>query len=180
MTVTERLDTGMTAAEVVVRASEWWDKFGRHHIPPEFNTEEKVRHRKAVANKAGVVFPGIVLRSKETVIPTGLLEGKAWDELERDEQRQICKTWHHHFVRVPQREGGVDDLPTLVDQVLAIRCDSDLHPKADRDEEAVFRGRTQSLCFHQAKQQGWLISPDKDICPTCMNRAFVAQPEGVQ
>ena len=144
-----RLDTGMTAGEVVARASEWWNTFGRHHIP------------------------------KSEVVPSGLLEGKAWDELSRDEQRQICKAWHHHFVRVPQEHAEVR-LPTPVDQVLSIRCDSELHPQADRDEETVFRGRTQAQCFEQAKHRGWLISPAKDICPRCMGISFVDEPERTQ
>ena len=172
MIVSGILDTGMSAKEAVERASDWWDRFGRHQIPQAFNTETKVQHRKSVGD-----FPAIVLRKTETVIPAGLLEGKVWDDLTQDEQRQVVKAWHHFFVRVPQMTG---EAPAMVDQVLTIRCDSLGHPKATRDEETVYRGRTQTLAFERAREAGWLISAEKDICPDCVGREYHPEPEGIQ
>ena len=177
MIVSGILDTGMSAKEAMERASDWWDRFGRHQLPKDFNTETKVKHRKAIPGHGFLGHPAVVLRTTETVIPAGLLEGKPWGELAQDEQRQVVKAWHHFFVRLPQQFG---DTPTTVDQVLTIRCDSLGHPKATRDEETVYRGRTQTLAFEQAREAGWLISAEKDICPACVGREYHPEPEGVQ
>lgn len=166
------LDTGMSANEAVARAGRWWDAFGRHYVPQEFNEETTVRSRKKVKG-----FPAVILRDTNQVVPSGILHGKPFGELERGEQLQIAKAWHHFFVRVPQIKG---ELPPTTDRVLTIRCDSAGHPKATRDEEHVFRGRTQALCFGQAHEAGWLISSGKDICPECMAREYHPEPEGVQ
>ena len=177
MIVSGILDTGMSAKEAVERAEGWWEKYGRHHMPKDFNTETIVKHRKAVPGFGFLGFPAVILRKTETVIPAGLLEGKVWGELTQDEQRQVVKMWHHYHVRVPMEEG---ETPATVDQVLTIRCDGLGHPKSTRDEETVYRGRTQTQCFEQAREAGWLISAEKDICPDCVGREFHPEPEGVQ
>ncbi len=175
MIVSGILDTGMSAEEAVERAESWWDGLGRHQIPKEFNEEVTVKARKAVLTGFG--FPALTLRKTRTVVPAGILQGKPWGELTQDEQRQVVKAWHHFFVRVPQETGKA---PAMVDQVLTIRCDSLGHPKATRDEETVYRGRTQTLAFERAREAGWLISSEKDICPSCVGREYHPEPEGIQ
>lgn len=173
MIISGRLDTGMTAQEAVERGSSWWDSTGRHHLPKEFNQETTVKAKGPVKG-----FPSIVIRNNESVVPSGILHGSPWDELNQDEQRQVIKAWHHFFVRLPIQNDEAP--PATVDQVLTIRCDSALHPKATRDTPAVFRGRTQVLCCTQAQQRGWLISAEKDICPECYTRAYHDEPRNMQ
>lgn len=175
MIVSGILDTGISAKEAVERAAHWWETFARHHIPKEFNEETTVKTRKAVAS--GLSFPALALRETRTVVPAGILQGKPWDELAQDEQRQVVKAWHHNFVRLPQQTG---EAPALVDQVLTLRCDSLGHPKATKDEETVYRGRTQTLAFERAREAGWLISSEKDICPECVGRSYHEEAEGIQ
>ena len=78
-----RLDTGMTVAEAIRRASAWWDAHGRHSM------------RDQVARAA----------DDEGFVPSGILQGMAWDYLTRDEKLRIVKVWHHMNVRRPDLMG---------------------------------------------------------------------------
>lgn len=96
--MTDALDTGMASEEAVRRASDWWQRVGRHQCRQTSNWEEIGR----------TVGKGIVITGdQQPVLRSGILIGQPWEELSRDEQRRIVKAWHHEFVRVPQMEGAV-------------------------------------------------------------------------
>lgn len=71
----KRLSSGLTAAEAVSRAREWWDRTGRHIIRnPEF-------------------------RDPDVGFKSGILRGLPFDELERDEKLSVVKAWHEHKLK---------------------------------------------------------------------------------
>ncbi len=154
----DKLDTGMKVGEAISLASAWWNKTGRHALPKNFNQEQTVKVRSSFAD-----FPAVIIRDEETVVPAGILNGVSWDDLTKDEKRQVVRVYHHWHVRVPNR-----DRPkaTKTDQVLTIHCD---HP--DHDDEAtrssLYRGPDQMNVYKQAKAEGWLITSTLDYCPAC-------------
>lgn len=92
----KRFDTGMKVSEAVQRASVWWDKIGRHGIKASnFNV--------ALIQKVHSQGKGPLLKrtDREQDLPSGILRGLPWDELSREEQKEIVKAWHHEQVRVP-------------------------------------------------------------------------------
>lgn len=92
----DRFDTGMTVAEAVRRAADWWNKIGRHGIKASnFN---QVLIQKVHTQGKG---PLLKRTDKEQDLPSGILRGLPWDELDRQEQKDIVKAWHHEQVRVP-------------------------------------------------------------------------------
>ncbi len=91
----DRLSSGMKVSEAIGRASTWWDLKGRHMVPPAFN--RAVEGRK-VSN--GIVIAGDVV----DVLPSGILRGMEWKFLDRREQLQIVKWWHHFAVVVKDIE----------------------------------------------------------------------------
>ena len=91
----ERMPSGMPIAEAVSRASEWWNKTGRHLIPKALN-EDRAKNK---VLKAGRRAPAMVF--KGTVTPTldsGVLQGRPFDDLKKWEKLAVVKQWHKHFV----------------------------------------------------------------------------------
>lgn len=82
MDVDARLDTGMKVKEALARAEHWWDKTGRKEFKRIDNADE---------------------------IPSGILLGLAWDELNKFEKLRITKVYHHFFVRRPDKLGIAQD-----------------------------------------------------------------------
>lgn len=87
-----RLDSGMTVGEALERASAWWDETGRWLIAREKNQQREVFTQPAGAAAA-------MSRSEMAdVIPSGILRGLSWDELDKREQLAVVRQWHHHHV----------------------------------------------------------------------------------
>ncbi len=101
----ERLGSGMKVGEAVKRAAEWWEKSGRAQMRKVANKER--RKGTFTASGAG---PAIIVRGEEfDVIPSGIFRALPWDQLTERERLNIVKTWHHHFVVIPNHEqrGGL-------------------------------------------------------------------------
>ncbi len=90
----ERLDTGMKAGEAIRRAAVWWDRIGCRAIKGRNLDKE---------NRAYHFFNPNPKTPEEAMnwLPSGIMAGKFWVDLTRDEKLQITKLWHHHHVRVP-------------------------------------------------------------------------------
>lgn len=85
-----RLDSGITVDEAVREAEIWWDTYARHMVKRVANSEE-TKGKFIPASPAG---PAIVIRGeKVTTIHSGVLEGKPWAELKRDEKLRVVKVW---------------------------------------------------------------------------------------
>jgi hypothetical protein len=93
-----KLDSGMSVGEAVERASAWWDQTGRHLI-----AKEKNQQRTVYATPAGAAA-AISRAELADVIPSGILRGLPWDQLDQREKLQVVRTWHHHHVEVPDVE----------------------------------------------------------------------------
>lgn len=94
-----KLDTGMTVKEVVRRAMWWWESKG--------SREMRLHHLRQAEpvgganNGAGASFASLNPDS-ENFLPSGILHGLPWDELNKDEKLRVCKAWHNEYVRMPQ------------------------------------------------------------------------------
>jgi hypothetical protein len=88
-----RLDTGMTAREATDRAARWWNKRGRFLL-----VDMETAKRFASADPDDPRF-----------LPSGILNGHAWDMLGKREQIMIVKVHHHFTVRNPDLIGGDPD-----------------------------------------------------------------------
>jgi len=89
-----RLDTGMKVGEAINRAAGWWDSKGRAMI----------RDKNFASDNPGYQFFNPDPRNTEEAknwLPSGILAGKPWVDLNKDEKLQVTKFWHHHHVRVP-------------------------------------------------------------------------------
>lgn len=98
----EFLESGMKASEAVKKARMWWNHRGRqqlsHRLREAANIEEVGRTVKTGNGKT----PGFVVQGdKQTVVQSGLLRGEVWDNLNKREQLEVVKQWHHYFVAAP-------------------------------------------------------------------------------
>jgi uncharacterized lipoprotein YddW (UPF0748 family) len=81
--------TTLTAQEAVRLAASWWDKTGRHLMSKTSNRDAQDRVSRS---KAG----GVMIRVKDkgdVVIPSKVLQGFAWDELDRRERALVVRCW---------------------------------------------------------------------------------------
>jgi len=85
-----RFDTGMTVKEAIASACHWWNKTGRKLMKGHRQRQEK----------AGAPFVSDN-PDDETFVPSGILHGLPWDQLDKRAQIQVVKSWHHHHVRMP-------------------------------------------------------------------------------
>ncbi len=95
-----KLDTGMSAREAIMHATNWWNNKGRHIM-----RQHNLRQSEPVGgsnNGAGASFATLNPDSPN-FLPSKILAGKPWDDLNRDERARVVKVWHHQFVRVPQK-----------------------------------------------------------------------------
>ena len=96
--MSDKLDTGMTAAEAVRRASEWWDSTGRYLVNTKANEVERGRKVRVASTK----LPGLIISGEQVPVEKGgIFRGLPWAMLQRDEQLRVTKAWHHEFVRRP-------------------------------------------------------------------------------
>lgn len=95
----KRLDTGMKVGEAVARATVWWEQKGRQLMKGRNLDKE---------NRAFNFFnPNPETMTDElNWLPSGIMAGKQWIDLTKDEKLQITKLWHHHHVRVPSTDQG--------------------------------------------------------------------------
>lgn len=87
----------LTAAEAVRMASRWWDNTGRKILSKIFNKEIKDSFNPAPKG-GGVAIK--VKGSPEVVIPSRVLEGFAWGELDRREREVVVKAWLSQYRKV--------------------------------------------------------------------------------
>lgn len=81
------LDTGMRVREAAARAAFWWDTKGRAIML-------KKEKNKAFASTED---------HDPNFVKSGILTGQPWDALTQREKLQVIKSWHHFFVRRPDR-----------------------------------------------------------------------------
>lgn len=96
--------TTLTAPEVVRMASTWWDKVGRKIINKHFNLRDESTFR------GGGGGPAIVVRKTETEIPSRIMAGKPWAELDKREQVSVAKAWLSQYRQIysPKRDSKVE------------------------------------------------------------------------
>lgn len=89
-----RLPSGMTVAEAIRQAENWWTKKGqkyfREHLTP--------------GNKgAGFLDQD---PTSENHLPSGLMLARNWEDLTVMERWAVVRVWHHFYVAVPDMELG--------------------------------------------------------------------------
>lgn len=98
-----KLDTGMSGAEAVKRASAWWQKTGRRIMKSEAKRQRQALTSSDKGN-------GGVFASQDPddprFLPSGLLHGHPWDHLDRRSKIQVVKIWHHFNIRKSDLIGG--------------------------------------------------------------------------
>lgn len=81
--------SGMTGAEAVARAAQWWDSVGA-----------PIARKQLVGNKDPI--------NQDIVVASGVLCGLDWEQLNKRERFRIVKSWHDTFV-AQMRMKLVDD-----------------------------------------------------------------------
>ena len=84
-----KLSSGMTAEEAVTRASAWWEMKGR----------EIMRQQRLAGSKNAGAF-NVKDPDDPNFIPSGILAGKSFADLTRQEKMRVVYIWHHHVIRV--------------------------------------------------------------------------------
>lgn len=98
----DRLDTGMRTDEAVRLASAWWNDVGRHELRQVANSEQDANRFRPSTEKS----PAILIKGEtRAVVPSGILNGLRWDDLDRREQMRVVQVWHHYKIRLPQANG---------------------------------------------------------------------------
>jgi hypothetical protein len=87
---------GLTGAEAVQRAKHWWNTLGRHLVPAMLN------ERLTTVIAAGGPAPGIISRTRERDLPSGLLNRLPFDDLARGEKLHVVKVWVHTVFRAEE------------------------------------------------------------------------------
>lgn len=88
------LDTGMAVGAAIRAAEAWWESKGR----------QLMRDKNEASDNPG---QGAFTPNPQTVdealnwTPSGIMAGKPWAELTKEEMLHITKQWHHNHVRVP-------------------------------------------------------------------------------
>lgn len=86
----ERFDTGMSVREAVANASYWWSKTGRRLM------------KKDHAKRSD--FFSSPDPDNENFMPSAIINGEPWDQLDTREKLFLVKAWHHYFIRKPTKE----------------------------------------------------------------------------
>jgi len=99
----DRLDTGMKVKEAIHRASQWWESTGRAEM-----ITQKRRQAKPVGGADKGAGASFASDDEDNInfLPSGLLHGKPWAELTRNEQIRVVKSWHHFHIRNPDVIGA--------------------------------------------------------------------------
>lgn len=87
----EQLDgCSITANDAVKLASRWWDQTGRGAFlkSRKANIEINTKFRAASGGA-----PGIKTSSAEVVLPSRILEGRPWQELDKRERFSVITAW---------------------------------------------------------------------------------------
>ena len=89
-----KLDTGMKVGEAIQSAAVWWELKGRALMMDK---------NKASDNPGFGSFTPDPSNDEEAKnwLPSGVLAGKPWTDLTKEEKLRVTKIWHHHHVRVP-------------------------------------------------------------------------------
>jgi len=81
----DRLDTGMRVREAIASACYWWNKTGRRLMKG--------------AGGGRNPFSSLDPSNPDNFMPSAIVNGEPWDQLEDREKLLITKAWHNEFVR---------------------------------------------------------------------------------
>lgn len=116
-----KLPSGMTVGEAVQRSAAWWDRTGRFLLAKHKNQQRSVKTTTAGGG------PAMSRAELADVIPSGILRGARWDDLDNREKLNVVRTWHHHHVASVDLEPARRHLADHIrDQRLGIQ-EKDLH-----------------------------------------------------
>lgn len=101
--VTDKFDTGMKVSEAIKRAEHWWETIGAK----EMQAHKKRQKHSTAANTAGLGGSFASLNPDDpNFLPSGILHGHKWDDLNKQEKLSVTKIWHHTHVRIPDKIGN--------------------------------------------------------------------------
>lgn len=90
--LTEQLQgSTLTAPEAVRMASRWWDNTGRNIISKIFNTEIVGGSARGPGLNGAPAIK--VSGNREVTLPSKLLQGHPWEDLDRRERAAVVKAW---------------------------------------------------------------------------------------
>lgn len=99
----------LTAPEAVRLAADWWDKTGRHLTSKTFN-----RDQRTTFTPSNGTAPAIRVKDKgDVVLPSRILQGMPWAELDRRERKSIVSCWIEQY---RQQYARANDAPKVVVQ----------------------------------------------------------------
>lgn len=104
--------TTLTPLDAMRHAAKWWDSTGRKIISKIFNVEEVGGSFRPAAKGAPAIK---VSPNREVVIPSKVLQGHAWDELDRRERAAVVKAWLSQYRQVysPKRDSRIEIVKRL-------------------------------------------------------------------
>ena len=91
-----------TRAEIVNDARLWWDAKGRHLIPQHINNvakdDPRVLAGRKHSTKDALSFPNVIIKpSVEADLPSPILRGLPWDELDVESIQKIVLMFFRHY-----------------------------------------------------------------------------------
>lgn len=94
-----RLATGISVKQLVAEAERWWTRRGRRAMldgrKSQIRTVRGHRHYKG---------PFTLDPDDPNALPSGIIHGLPWDNLNRAEKLQVCKAYHLIKYRQPQEQ----------------------------------------------------------------------------
>lgn len=162
-----KLWTGIKVNEAVMRAASWWEETGRMLM-----RRNKARQRDVNGSEFGVYDS-----ADPNALPSKIVAGMAWDELDRQDKLFVVKAWHHEFVEKPLRRANS---PLIVggDEVIVDQSGPAHHvtqtrlmpgKRADR-----WCSRLRKWCYQPAVADEIVGPMHADMCIECL---FLVYPE---
>lgn len=128
------LDTGMTVKEAVAQAAFWWENIGRQLMRDRNEGTDNPGYGSFTANPK-------TTEEADNWVPSGILEAKSWDDLNKKEKLTITKHWHHNNVRVPNIDP--EEYERAMKQAgKCFYCDNDATA-----DEVMPNGEPRELCW---------------------------------
>ncbi len=95
-----RLATGISVKQLVQQAEFWWMRKGRKTM---LNSRRgQVKTVRGARHYMGAFTLNV---DDPNFLPSGILHGLPWDNLDRGEKLQVCKAYHEIRYRKPLRDG---------------------------------------------------------------------------
>lgn len=148
-----KFDTGMRVKEAVQQAAFWWNNKGRTYIKDKNLASDNPGFKAFNPDPKSI-------EEADNWVPSGVLAGKAWDDLSKTEKIAVTKHWHHNHVRVPNIDPELY-LRCMKQEGKCFYCDEDTAA-----DETLPNGEQRELCWshfmHRYPEEAKAVFTEKE------------------